>query len=97
MKNNQMENEDIMKNSIIIELIVSNESKNIIPIFMNYALNFLTFGKGTWSLAAFTEHKFYDLLSFNTQGQIMTKGKVNLSKVQLEKEQLMKRVFGFSS
>lgn len=97
MKKNQLLEEDIMKNSIVIELIVSNENKNLINVFMDYALNFITFGKGTWSLAAFTQNKIYDLLSFNTQGQTLSKNKVNLSKVQLEKEQLMKRVFGFSS
>ena len=54
MKKNQLLEEDIMKNSIVIELIVSNENKNLINVFMDYALNFITFGKGTWSLAAFT-------------------------------------------
>ena len=86
-----------MKNSIVIDLVVSNESRKLISVFMDYALRFIIFGKGTWSLAAFTEHKCYDLLSFNTQGQTVSKNKINLSKVQLEKEQLMKRVFGFSS
>lgn len=56
----------------------------------------LTYGKGTWSLAALTTNKRYDLLSLDPQSSIIWKSKNPLSKVQLDKEKLMKRVFGFS-
>jgi hypothetical protein len=57
----------------------------------------LILGKGTWSLAALTNKKRYDLLSLDTEGSLLWKSKASLSKVQLEREQLMRRVFGFSA
>ena len=64
---------------------------------MEYALPFLKFGKGVWSVAAITANKRYDLLSLDSEGCALWKGKTALSKVQLEREPLMRRVFGFGA
>lgn len=62
----------------------------------DYALPLLKYGKGTWSVAALTANKRFDLLSLDVQGSNLWKSKNPLSKVQLEREQLLRRVFGFS-
>jgi hypothetical protein len=56
----------------------------------------LKIGKGIWSVAAITTNKRYDLLSLDSEGSPLWKGKTPLSKVQLERENLLRRVFGFS-
>jgi hypothetical protein len=59
-------------------------------------LALLSLGKGNWSLAAFTAHYCYDLLSLDCQGILLSKERPSLSRAQLFKEQLMRRVFGFA-
>lgn len=84
--------------SMVIEIWLAEETEALVDVLMDYALPFLNFGKGVWSLAALTTDRRFDLLSLDTEGTMLNnKNKDALSKVQLEKEKLMKRVFGFSA
>lgn len=78
-----------------IELWCTGE-ESLSSVLISYALPFLKSGKGTWSLAALTSNKRFDLLSLDPEGSTLWKGKAPLSKVQLEREQLLRRIFGFA-
>lgn len=56
----------------------------LVDFLIGYSLPFLAYGKGTWSLAALTSNKRFDLLSLDDhQGSTLWKSKNPLLKVQL--------------
>lgn len=52
---------------------------------MDYSLPLLAYGKGSWSLAALTSNRKFDLLSLDAQGSVLWKSQTPLAKVLLEK------------
>jgi hypothetical protein len=84
------------RKSILVEIWCIGETSHS-TVLIDYALSFLKYGKGTWSLAALTSNKRYDLLSLESEGTTLWKGKTLPSKLQLEREQLLRRVFGFAA
>jgi len=71
--------------SIVIEIWTAQTLPSLVDIFIEYALSLLSLGKGSWSLAAFTSHQCYDLLSLDCQGTSAWKEGPPLSKAQLLK------------
>jgi len=84
------------RKGILIEIWCIGEI-SFSTILIDYALPFLRYGKGTWSLTALSTNKRYDLLSLDTEGTTLWKGKTVPSKLQLEREKLLRRVFGFAA
>ena len=81
---------------MIVEINCLSKENVFSGALIKYGLSLLKFGKCTWSVAAITSNKMFDLLSLETEGSLLWKSKTPLSKVHLEKESIMKRIFGFS-
>ena len=58
---------------------------SLVSTLTDYAIPFLKHGKGTWSMAALTNYKKYDLLSLDVQESNIWQNQQPLSKVQLER------------
>jgi len=82
---------------IKVEVNIFTYETNFTNLLIRYGLPLLKFGKTAWSVAGLSSNKRYDLLSLDCEGSPLWKAKQPLSKIQLEREQLLKRVLGFAS